>query len=198
LAALAAEDQRQGEKEQGGAESSVEHGDILQPEDDRIPRMRTAAGLLVLLLLVLTAGMVFIPAWTIHPFKPQTPEGLEMSYALRRAAPVASLVSLALALALAAWLWRGARWWWRSALVLAVLVLGTVSWFARQNHFEWMFAPLSNTARAPAAGAGWVEAGDMVLAVDLNGESVAYPIRQVAYHHIVQDTVGGVPIAATY
>lgn len=160
--------------------------------------MRIAAGLLVLLLVVLTVGMVLVPALTIHPFKPQTAEGLETSYELRRAAPVATILSLVSALALAVWLWRGARWWWRSALVLAVLFLGVVTWFARQNHFEWMFAPLANTARAPAAEATWVEPDDMVLAVDLNGESVAYPIRQAAYHHIVQDTVGGVPIVATY
>ena len=39
---------------------------------------------------------------------------------------------------------------------------------------------------------------DPVLAVTLNGEATAYPVRQVAYHHIVQDVVGGVPVAVTY
>jgi len=38
----------------------------------------------------------------------------------------------------------------------------------------------------------------MVMTVELNGESAAYPIRQMAYHHIVQDTVGGTPIVSTY
>jgi hypothetical protein len=27
---------------------------------------------------------------------------------------------------------------------------------------------------------------------------VAYPVRQIAYHHLVEDSVGGVPIVATY
>ena len=31
-----------------------------------------------------------------------------------------------------------------------------------------------------------------------NGDARAYPIREMAYHHIVNDVVGGVPIAATY
>ena len=31
-----------------------------------------------------------------------------------------------------------------------------------------------------------------------NGEAAAYPIRQLAYHHLVQDIVGGVPIVVTY
>jgi hypothetical protein len=27
---------------------------------------------------------------------------------------------------------------------------------------------------------------------------VAWPVRQMAYHHLVQDTVGGVPVVSTY
>jgi hypothetical protein len=34
--------------------------------------------------------------------------------------------------------------------------------------------------------------------VTIGGESVAYPIRIMAYHHLVQDTVGDTPIVATY
>jgi hypothetical protein len=37
-----------------------------------------------------------------------------------------------------------------------------------------------------------------VLAVTVGEESVAYPIRLMGYHHLVGDTVGGVPIVATY
>ena len=40
--------------------------------------------------------------------------------------------------------------------------------------------------------------GDVVLAVRVGDDAVAYPVRQMAYHHVVQDTVGGVPIVATY
>ena len=40
--------------------------------------------------------------------------------------------------------------------------------------------------------------GDRVLAVTMNGEAVAYPIRLMGYHHVVEDTVGGTPIVATY
>jgi hypothetical protein len=38
----------------------------------------------------------------------------------------------------------------------------------------------------------------MVIAVTNNGESVAYPVRLMAYHHLTQDVVGGTPIVATY
>jgi hypothetical protein len=38
----------------------------------------------------------------------------------------------------------------------------------------------------------------MVMGIVSNGVAMAYPVNQVAYHHVVNDTVGGVPIAATY
>lgn len=39
---------------------------------------------------------------------------------------------------------------------------------------------------------------DKVLGVAIKGEATAYPIRLLNWHEIVNDTVGGVPIAATY
>jgi hypothetical protein len=38
----------------------------------------------------------------------------------------------------------------------------------------------------------------MVMAVRIGREARAYPIVQMAYHHILNDTVGEVPIAVTY
>ena len=79
-----------------------------------------------------------------------------------------------------------------------MLPLLASTWFARQNHFEWMFNPLANTAYAKSNEAAFVGENDMVLAVEIKDEAVAYPVRLMAYHHLVQDTVGGTPIVATY
>ena len=35
-------------------------------------------------------------------------------------------------------------------------------------------------------------------AVLAGADAVAYPVCQIAYHHLVEDSVGGVPIVATY
>lgn len=40
--------------------------------------------------------------------------------------------------------------------------------------------------------------GDRVIGVVLNGEARAYPLRILNWHEIVNDVVGGVPIAVTY
>jgi hypothetical protein len=154
-------------------------------------------GLLVIALLAF--AIVFIPAWIIQPFKAQSARDVQVSYLLRAWSPIFTLAALLIALALIALLWRGARRWWRKAiLVVLLLPLFVSTWFARQNHFEWMFHPLPNSAYAKTNDASFLTDEDVVLAVLNSGEASAYPIRFMAYHHLVQDVVGGKPIVATY
>ena len=162
------------------------------------PSRRRLAGASLFLLVALALALVAVPIWLIRPFAPQTPDGLAVAYALRRWAPLATLAAVAAALLLTAVLWRRARWWSRALIVLAFVPLLGAAWQSRQNIFEKMFTPLAATRSVPAAEAAWVEEEDPVLAVTLNGEAAAYPVRQVAYHHIAQDVVGGVPVAVTY
>jgi uncharacterized SAM-binding protein YcdF (DUF218 family) len=155
---------------------------------------------LILILIALVAfAMVALPVWMIQPFRPQSQRGLEISYALRRWSPMLTIISLALVIMLLLWLWRVSRGWWRKALLVVIVIpLLAATWFARQNHFEWMFNPLANATYAKASAAQFVNDGDIVMTVEKNGEAAAYPIRLMAYHHLVQDTVGGTPIVATY
>jgi hypothetical protein len=161
-------------------------------------RSRRRLWALALLLAVAAFVAVFTPAFLIMPFKTQTPGKLELSYALRRVSPIAVPLAAVVLLGLSAYLWRGARWWSRSFLVLLCSLTLLFAWFARQNHFEWMFRPLPGPGFVRAESADFVVDDDMVLAVAVNGEAVAYPIRQIAYHHVVEDTVGGVPLVVTY
>jgi len=150
-------------------------------------------------LLVFSIAFVAIPVFLIQPFRPQTQRALEISFLLRSWSPSATAIMLLAALALVIWRWRQARRWWRKALLVILLSLSIVpAWFARQNHFEWMFNPLHNSAYVKVADAAFVRDSDMVLAVKINNEAVAYPVRLMAYHHVVADTVGGTPICATY
>ena len=43
-----------------------------------------------------------------------------------------------------------------------------------------------------------VVSDDAVIGVSINGDDRAYPIRYVNWHEIINDTVGGVPIAVTF
>jgi hypothetical protein len=159
---------------------------------------RRLAGLGLFLLVVATAATLVVPMWLIRPFAPQTPRGVAVAFWVRRLAPWTTLLAVVAALAIAAWLWRNARWWTRVVLPIAVVLLAAGAWAARQNVFEKMFRPLPSVRFARAAEASWVAADEPVLAVALGGEARAYPVRQLAYHHVVNDEVGGEPIAATY
>jgi hypothetical protein len=142
---------------------------------------------------------VAIPVVLIQPFKAQTPLGVALSYELRQKAPVVTLVGLALLLALLVRLARHVTRWWQWVPLVLIAALGALpTWFARQNHFEWMFNPLPDPIYAPATLVDFVDDRDMVVAVEVGGEAVAWPVRQMAYHHIVQDEVGGVAVVSTY
>ena len=49
-------------------------------------------------------------------------------------------------------------------------------------------------------GSAWriAVSNDIVLGVQVNGESRAYPVRFMQWHEIINDTLGGVPIAVTF
>ena len=158
-----------------------------------------AAWLILILIVVVAIAIVALPVWIIQPFRPQSQRGVELSYALRRWSPQLTIILLAIGISLLFWLWRASRGWWRKALLVVIfLPLVATTWFARQNHFEWMFNPLANATYARVGAAQFVDEGDIVMSVEKNGEAAAYPIRLMAYHHLVQDTVGGIPIVATY
>ena len=169
--------------------------------DQSKPR-KAGMGWTWLLATLVALGMcvwVAIPVVLIMPFKPQTPLGVALSFELRQKAALVTLVGAILLFALLVRLARNAtRWWqWPPIVLLAALGAGP-TWFARQNHFEWMFNPLPDPTYAPATLVDFVDDRDMVVAVEIGGEAVAWPVRQMAYHHIVNDEVGGVPVVSTY
>ncbi len=46
--------------------------------------------------------------------------------------------------------------------------------------------------------APWLSGRDLVVGVEFSGDSRAYPIATLSHHEIVNDTVGGQPIAVTW
>lgn len=49
-----------------------------------------------------------------------------------------------------------------------------------------------------AKKASWLKGSDTVVGVEINGDSRAYPVPALSRHEIVNDRVGGVPIAVTW
>jgi len=144
-------------------------------------------------------AVVALPLALDQPFGAQTARTLEVVYAMRRWSPIVTAIGLAALAVLAAISLRRRR----TRLALAgfggVLTLAiAAAWFARQNPFEWMFNPLPQPQFVAAAKVAFVEPNDLVLAVSVDGDAAAYPIRQMAYHHLVNDRIGRTPAVVTY
>lgn len=60
------------------------------------------------------------------------------------------------------------------------------------------FVVLDDPRVIPGAQATWLSADELVLGVVVGGAARAYPISQMAYHHIANDVIDGQPFLVTY
>ena len=60
------------------------------------------------------------------------------------------------------------------------------------------FEPLREPHFVPAARADFLKSEDQVLGVSANGIAKAYPTHVMAWHHIIHDQLGNMPILATW
>jgi hypothetical protein len=58
--------------------------------------------------------------------------------------------------------------------------------------------PIDDPQFLPADSVDWLALDEPVLALTVRGETRAYPLQVMTWHEIVNDTVGGVPVAVTY
>lgn len=153
---------------------------------------------LVLVPLALVA-LVVVPILIDQPFGSQSALSMALAFTMRRWSPVVTLVSAlgATGLVLAGWRrWRSPLA--RAGLTMVLLVTAGTVWFARQNPFEWMFNPLAQPRFVAADAAPFVSDADLVLGVTIDGDAAAYPVRQLAYHHVINDRIGRTPAVVTY
>jgi uncharacterized SAM-binding protein YcdF (DUF218 family) len=149
-------------------------------------------------LCVCTAiAFFFIPAFIIRPFRYQSPRALVLALSLRQHAPIATLIACLISLVLAIVLWNTATRLRNTALVAAILLSAFSATMSRLNYFEWMFHPI-DAAQFIAASQAKLSRDELIMSVQLGGDSRAYPISQMAYHHVLNDVVGATPIAVTY
>lgn len=153
-----------------------------------------------LILGLCTALALFFavyPMYVIQPFAYQAERQLQWALQIRQWAPALTMLAALVAFLLLRQLWKVRRWWQRGlALLLTVLTLGAAI-FARINIFERIFAPIDSLQYWSAQEAR-LESDDMVLAVRQAGQARAYSVRMMAYHHVVNDWLGGVPLVGTY
>jgi hypothetical protein len=161
-------------------------------------RLKRASLVVLLACLAVSLFCLVYPVYVIRPFRHQGETELVVALAVIRARLAAGLACSALALMSAWCYWRTAAQRWRRALAAAAAI-GVCGFTAlsRVNIYELMFHPADRLAFVSADQAK-LDAGEMVIAVNLAGSARAYPVRSMSYHHIVNDVVAGRPITATY
>ncbi|MEM7215504.1 MAG: DUF3179 domain-containing protein [Pseudomonadota bacterium] len=58
--------------------------------------------------------------------------------------------------------------------------------------------PLDNPAMIEAPAADYIQDTDLVFGVEINGDARAYPLRILGWHEMLNETIGGVPVALAY
>jgi uncharacterized membrane protein YhaH (DUF805 family) len=150
------------------------------------------------LVAALTAiALFFIPAFIIRPFTHQSARGMALAMALRQRAPWGTLIAALICFVLLLVLWSAVNVWRKVALAFVMVLVTFSTVMARLNYFEWMFHPV-DSAQFESASASKLDKSEAILTVRYGSDARAYPIREMAYHHVLNDVVGGVPVAVTY
>ena len=146
---------------------------------------------------LISIGFFLVPAFIIRPFRHQAPHALFVAMALRQRAPLGTLIAALACFVFAIALWNTANRWRKSLLLLTLFVVTFSVVMARLNYFEWMFHPIPG-AQFLAQADSKLDPKEMIMSVRSGNDARAYPISQMAYHHVLNDVVGGVPISVTY
>lgn len=146
---------------------------------------------------VTTLALAAYPMYVIRPFREQTPAALSRALWVQlHDKPI--LLILALAISASALLtWRRAGWISRLLLAPSIVLVLLAAVSAWVNPYEHMFHPFGAPHYIAAQQAS-LDGSDMVIAVTIGNESRAYPIREMGYHHVVNDRLHGLPMVVTY
>jgi len=165
---------------------------------------KAALLILMIVLAVVALALSVLPTYLLAPHQSHTPDDLAFAFRMRAWVPwlVAGVAALSLILGIVVWRQprrSGAvrRILLGAALVVFLIPMVVAAAISRGMIIERMFVSVSEVElETPASLA--VDDDEMVMGISIAGESRAYPIRIVGYHHIVHDIVGGEPVAATY
>ena len=138
------------------------------------------------------------PIYVIRPFRPQGARELMIALGVLQVRSWLTLVIAALSVPAFVRYWRLKPSRIRRVFA-AIGLAGTivVAGLCRVNVYERMFHPMDRPQFA-SIGETKLDGREKVVAVRIADRARAYPIRSMSYHHIVNDTVAGVPIVATY
>ena len=155
---------------------------------------------LIILIACVMASLISLayPLYVVRPFRPQGPRELAVALVLLGFQRTIAVLSALGALIAAAVYWRGQPRKWRRNLAAGGAMLACVlAILARVDIFEQMFHPVGRPSFVRASQMK-LDRDENVIAIKIGGQSRAYPVRSISYHHVVNDVVETKAIVATY
>jgi Protein of unknown function (DUF3179) len=162
------------------------------------PRARSTWIKVLPICLFVSLFCVVYPMYVIWPFRAQGARELAIALLITRFRPLITILSAVAAVAVV-----GRYWWtesskWRRALTsIGAGLVCLMAVLARLNVYEFMFHADEHPSFA-AASRVKLDTDEKVLAVKIGRTARAYPIRVIAYHHVINDVIERVGIVATY
>jgi len=145
---------------------------------------------LLIALAILNIVLILLPPVVALPPVNQTPQMLAAAHVAQTLAPIASLLLAVLA---AVRLWRRPV---ACVVLLAVAIICVA--LSRVNLLERIFAPARYAQTAAIASFHDIRDTDMVIGVVIGEQTRAYPVRYLAYHHMLNDQLGSTALLPTY
>ncbi len=155
---------------------------------------------LVTLLACLAICLVSLiyPIYVIRPFRAQGAGELAQALVVMRFRGIATLLTVMATLVALVFYWRAQSGKWRRAgVTLWALLICGIAALSRVNIYELMFHPDDRPVFAGIARTK-LDNGEKVIAVKVGTTARAYPIRNISYHHVINDVIDKVGIVATY
>lgn len=149
----------------------------------------------LILLILIEIGRVYF----IMPLPgSQKNETLELAYFLHTYINYLRILGILLIALLAYKLMKQPKLWLKSLVIaLAIFWVVVVFMFNFRMKADKMFYEPETKILASVAD-NKIPSRQLILGVSINGESKAYPIEVIGYHHQVRDTVGGESVMVTY
>lgn len=154
----------------------------------------------LLWLAALAATAFFLcayPLYVIRPFRYQGSRELAAALLMARYREGIEAVIAIAAIILCVRVWRQSALWRRLLSVFFTLMVVGSGILSHVNVYEQMFHPVRQPTFSHAAQAK-LDPREQVIAIRIGNAARAYPIRIMSYHHLINDSVGGRFIVATY
>ncbi len=151
------------------------------------------------LLVLSSAAMAVAPWWVMDPARPQSPTELQFAYLARTGwSSVLAMMALGAGALLCMRRWSLGGLPGKLFSVPILILLGLSAFVANTNLLEEVLRPLEAVSYIPAAEADFIDADDALFEVRNGDATRAYPKRLLAFHHVVNTTIGGDPVLVSW